>query len=187
MLFPPSRPDASAALSLIHLVPASEPPMPAGFRHWREVAPPPGVRIKAVLLRRGQFRIERGSAESIAALHPDWTPHAWQRVPEGLALPPHWRAFPESTPRGGLMCCVMYFDLRGREGECTGLGRYHAGWPFGDFEERSAFPGEPQPRDPQRWAPYAWRLADGMALGRSDLGVLVAARAAAGGAMRVAV
>lgn len=184
---PSSRPDASAAFSLIHLVPSSEPPLPAGFRHWRDVAPPADVRIKAVLLRRGQFLVERGSAETIIARHPDWTPHAWQRVPDGLVLPPHWRAFPECPPRSGLLCCVMYFDLRGREGEVSGMGRYQGGWPFGDFDERSAWPGEPQPRDPRRWAPYAWRVADGASMGFADLGMLVAARAAAGARQRVAV
>lgn len=188
MFTPPSRPDASASRSLFHLVPSMEPPLPAGFRRWRDAVPARGQCIKAVLLKSGAHRVERGTPEDIVARHPDWTPHAWQRVPDGLVLPPHWRAFPEVPPRSGLMCCVMYFDLRGREADCSGFGRYRGGWPFGDFEERSAYPGEPAPGDPQRWAPYAWRTADALGMGRPDLGLLVMARATAtAGAMRLAV
>jgi hypothetical protein len=84
-------------------------------------------------------------------------------------LPPHWRAFPEAPPAAGLLCCVMFFDLRGQHGDVSGYGRYRAGWPFGDFEDRTSQLGDIVPSDSSRWAPYAWRTANAAELGQAHL------------------
>lgn len=176
MLIPPPLSDAASDPScLLRLAPA-EPTLPAAFSRWRDQAPPSDARIKAVLLKPGQYQLVRGTEDSIRAAHPDWTLLAWQKLPPGQSLPPHWRAFPEIQPAAGLMCCVLYFDLRGAVGESSGFGRYRGGWPFGDFEQRTAYFGEPEPGDAKRWAPYAWRTAHALELGHARLA------AAAGGA-----
>jgi hypothetical protein len=175
MLIPPLHSDAASdSFSLLRLA-VEEPRLPAGFSRWRDAPPPADARIKAVLLKPGQYKLARGTEESIRAAHPEWALHAWQKMPPGQSLPPHWRAFPEFQPEAGLMCCVLYFDLRGDAGECSGFGRYRGGWPFGDFEQRTAYFGEPEPCDAARWAPYAWRTAHAIELGHARLA------AAAGG------
>lgn len=175
MLNPPRFSDAaSESFTLLKLTP-SAPVLPTGFRPWRDASPPVDARIKAVLLKPGQYKLARGTEESIRAAHPDWALHAWQKMPPARTLPPHWRAFPEFQPEAGQMCCVLYFDLRGDTGECSGFGRYRGGWPFGDFEQRTAYFGEPEPCDATRWAAFAWRTAHALELGHARLA------AAAGG------
>lgn len=179
MFNPPLPPDAAGDAFGVLRLPATEPKLPAGFRRWRDRAPPADARIKAVLLKPGQFRLARGTEASIRAAHPEWALHAWQKMPPATSLPPHWRAFPEFQPEAGAVCCVLYFDLRGDAGECSGSGRYRDGWPFGEFEQRAADIGEPEPGDPARWAPFAWRITSVLDIGYERMGAAAGGRAGA--------